>query len=70
MKVIEVGDSSPATIDRFQALQWAYARRLVSRRLAQSVEVLPADDYDWPQPPCRPFGRRKDNDYKHVPAAE
>jgi formylmethanofuran dehydrogenase subunit E len=69
MKKIESGDYEPADIDRFQELQWDYARRLVSRPASASVDVIEASDYAWPEQPCRDLGRRKDNDYKEVPPA-
>jgi formylmethanofuran dehydrogenase subunit E len=69
MKKIESGDHEPADIDRFQELQWDYARRLVSRPASESVDLIEAPDYAWPEPPCRDLGRRKDNDFKDVPPA-
>ncbi len=69
MKKIESGDYEPADIDRFQELQWDYARRLVSRPASASVDLVAQPDYAWPQPPCQDLGRRKDNDFKEVPPA-
>lgn len=67
MKKIESGDYTPADIDLFQELQWAYAKRLVSRPAGDSVDLVEAPDYAWPAPPCKDFGRRRDNDYKDLP---
>lgn len=69
MKKIESGVFEPADIDRFQDLQWDYAKQLVSRPAVESVDVTVGPDYDWPELPCRDLGRRRDNDYKDVPAA-
>jgi formylmethanofuran dehydrogenase subunit E len=69
MKKVESGDFTPADIDRFQDLQWEYARTLVSRPPTESVDVLKHPAYEWPAPPCKDLGRRRDNDYKAVPAA-
>jgi hypothetical protein len=70
MKKIESGDFEPADIDRFQDLQWEYARKLVNRPATESVDVTESPDYAWPAPPCQDLGERKDNLYKHVPPAE
>jgi formylmethanofuran dehydrogenase subunit E len=67
MKKIQSGDFTPQDIDLFQTLQWDYARRLVNRPAAQSVDITDGGDYPWPEPPCRDWGQRKDNDYKLVP---
>lgn len=67
MKTIESGAYDPADIDRFQELQWQYARVLVSRPAVDSVDIRDAASYEWPEPPCGDFGRRTDNDYKNVP---
>lgn len=67
MKKIESGRFEPADIDRFQDLQWAYARKLTSRPAIESVEVTDDPAYVWPAPPCQDLGRRRDNDYKNVP---
>jgi len=67
MKKIESGKFEPKDIDLFQELQWAYAKRTVSRPLAESFIVEDAKDYVWPEPSCKDLGKRKDNDYKNVP---
>lgn len=67
MKKIESGDYTPADIDLFQDLQWAYARTLVSRPAGDSADLVDAPDYAWPAPPCNDLGRRRDNDYKDAP---
>jgi formylmethanofuran dehydrogenase subunit E len=69
MRKIESGQFAPEDIDRFQSLQWEYARRLTSRPLVDSFIVEDAGGYVWPPPPCRDLGRRHDNDYKDVPEA-
>lgn len=69
MKKIESGKFEPADIDRFQDLQWDYARMLVSRPAQESVDITDGSVYVWPTPPCKDMGRRKDNDYKNVPVA-
>ena len=53
MRKIESGTFTPADIDRFQELQWAYAKRMVDRPLAESflVKEFPAS------PGRRPFAR-------------
>lgn len=67
MKKIESGDYTPADIDLFQDLQWAYAGKLVSRPASDSVYLVEAPDYAWPAPPCNDLGRRRDNDFKDAP---
>jgi formylmethanofuran dehydrogenase subunit E len=69
MKKIESGKFEPADIDRFQDVQWAYAKKLVSRPAIESVDVTDNPDYLWPEPPCKDMGKRRDNDYKNVPQA-
>jgi len=69
MKKIESGQFEPADIDRFQDVQWAYAKKLVSRPAIESVDVTESPDYVWPEPPCKDMGKRRDNDYKNVPEA-
>jgi formylmethanofuran dehydrogenase subunit E len=69
MKKIESGQFEPADIDRFQDVQWAYAKKLVSRPAIESVDVTDNPDYTWPEPPCKDMGKRRDNDYKNVPEA-
>ena len=68
MKRIESGAVTPAEIDRFQELQWAYARRLITRPLAEAFLVEDLPGFAWPEPVCGELGCRKDNDYKLVPA--
>lgn len=70
MRKIESGKFEPADIDRFQDLQWAYARKLVSRPAIESVDVTDDPAYAWPDPPCKPMGTRRDNDYKNAPEAK
>ena len=67
MKKIESGKFEPKDIDLFQKLQWAYAKRMVSKPLRESFIVEEIKDYQWPESPCRDLGKRKDNDYKNVP---
>jgi formylmethanofuran dehydrogenase subunit E len=64
MRRIESGHSSEEELLRFQTLQWAYARKLVSQPAAASTVVVDAAAYVWPEPPCKDFGRRRDNDFK------
>jgi formylmethanofuran dehydrogenase subunit E len=67
MKKIESGKFEPADIDRFQEVQWVYAKKLVSRPAIESVDIVEDPAYAWPEPPCKPLGTRRDNDYKNVP---
>lgn len=67
MKKIESGTFEPKDIDLFQELQWAYAKRMVSRPLVESFIITEVKDYKWPGPICRDLGKRKDNAYKNVP---
>lgn len=67
MKKIESGTFEPKDIDLFQELQWAYAKRLVSKPLVESFITKEVKDYKWPEPICRDLGKRKDNTYKNVP---
>jgi formylmethanofuran dehydrogenase subunit E len=69
MKKIESGRFEPADIDLFQDLQWAYAKKLVSRPATESVDAIDNPAYAWPAPPCKDLGPRRDNDYKNVPEA-
>lgn len=69
MRKIESGKFEPADIDLFQDVQWAYAKKLVSRPASESVDVTDNPDYIWPEPPCKDLGKRRDNDYKNVPEA-
>jgi formylmethanofuran dehydrogenase subunit E len=69
MRKIESGKFEPADIDLFQDLQWAYAKKLVSRPAIESVDVTDNSGYVWPALPCKDMGKRKDNDYKNVPEA-
>lgn len=70
MKKIESGAFDPADIDLFQDLQWIYARKLVSRPAIESVDINDDPVYNWPDPPCRPRGQRRDHDDKSVPEAK
>ena len=70
MKKIESGKFEPADIDRFQDIQWDYARKMTSRPAIESVDLSVNPDYTWPAPPCQDMGRRRDNDYKDVPVAK
>ena len=67
MRKIESGTFTPADIDRFQELQWAYAKRMVNRPLAESFLVKEISGFAWPAPVCKDLGKRRDNDYKNVP---
>jgi formylmethanofuran dehydrogenase subunit E len=67
MKKIESGTFEPKDIDLFQELQWAYAKRLVSRPLVESFMAKEVKDYKLPEPICRDLGKRKDNDCKNMP---
>ncbi len=67
MRKIELGNFKPEDIDRFQELQWDYAKRIVSRPLGETFMLVDSADYQWPESPCRDFGTRKDNSYKEVP---
>jgi formylmethanofuran dehydrogenase subunit E len=67
MKKVESGEFKPEDIDRFQELQWAYAKRMVSKPLGGSFIVEEVKDYQWPEAMCKDMGKRKDNDYKNVP---
>jgi formylmethanofuran dehydrogenase subunit E len=67
MKKIESGKFTPQDIDRFQELQWAYARRLINRPLKESFIAEEVQGYKWPEPICTDLGKRRDNDYKNVP---
>lgn len=69
MRKIEPSAFAAADLDRFQALQWDYAKRLVSHPPTDAVEAVDAADHAWPEPPCRDFGARRDNDYKAYPEA-
>lgn len=67
MKKIESGKFTPQDIDRFQELQWVYARRLVKKPLKESFIIEEVRGFKWPDPICRDLGARKDNDYKNAP---
>lgn len=69
MKKIESGRFEPADIDLFQDLQWAYAKKLVSRPANESVDAIDNPPYVWPEASCKDLGPRRDNDYKNVPEA-
>ncbi len=68
MKKIESGNFEPKDIRRFQELQWEYAKKIVSRPLAESFIVQDVMGYPWPPPACRDLGVRHDNDYKTAPS--
>lgn len=67
MKKIESGRFTPQDLDRFQELQWQYARRLVTRPLTEAFQVEKLPEFSWPAPVCPDLGRRRDNDYKQTP---
>lgn len=67
MKKIESGNFTPADIDSFQELQWAYAKRLINSPLKESFIAEEKMEFQWPKPVCPDLGSRKDNDYKNVP---
>lgn len=67
MKKIESGKFTSLDLDRFQELQWDYARRLITRPLKESFVVEKVSDYQWPEPICKDVGKRRDNDYKNAP---
>ena len=66
MRKIESGKFTPKDIDVFQELQWAYAKRLISKPLPEFFLVREMKKFEWPKPQCADFGMRKDNDYKNV----
>ncbi len=66
MMKIESGRFEPADLDLFQDLQWAYAKKLVSRLATESVDVTDNPVYMWPAPPCQDLGARRDNAFKNV----
>lgn len=68
MRKIESGNFKPEDIDLFQDLQWAYAKMIVTRPLAETFTLLDSAGYVWPEAPCKDLGTRKDNAYKAVPA--
>ena len=68
MRKIESGNFKPEDIDLFQDLQWAYAKKIVTRPLAETFTLLDSAGYVWPEAPCKDLGTRKDNAYKAVPA--
>lgn len=68
MRKIESGKFKPEDIDLFQDLQWAYAKLIVTRPLAETFTLLDSNGYVWPEAPCKDLGTRKDNAYKAVPA--
>jgi len=67
MRKIESGKFSPRDIDVFQELQWAYAKRMVSKPLKDSFLAQELKEFNWPKPICPDLGKRRDNDYKSVP---
>lgn len=68
MRKIESGTFEPKDIDRFQELQWAYAKRTVNSPLVESFIFRDVADFVWPGSSCRDLGTRKDNDLKNVPS--
>ena len=68
MRKIESGQFSPEDIDLFQELQWAYAKKIVTRPLTETFALLDSAGYVWPEAPCKNYGSRRDNAYKAVPA--
>lgn len=68
MRKIESGNFKPEDIGLFQDLQWAYAKAIVTRPLAETFTLLDSGAYAWPEAPCKDLGIRKDNAYKAVPA--
>ncbi len=66
MRKIESRKFTPKDIDVFQELQWAYAKRLISKPLPGSFLVRELKEFEWPKPLCADLGMRKDNDYKNV----
>jgi formylmethanofuran dehydrogenase subunit E len=67
MKKIESGDFSPPDLDIFQELQWAYAKLLINRPLADSFIMERVENYEFPESLCPDLGKRRDNDYKSAP---
>ena len=67
MRKIESGKFTPKDIDLFQELQWAYAKRLISKPLKESFIVRERHGFEWPKPICQDLGGRKDNDYRDIP---
>ena len=67
MRKIESGKFAPKDIDAFQELQWAYAKRIVSKSLKESFLMQELREFNWPKPICPDLGKRRDNDYKSVP---
>jgi len=67
MKKIESGVFEPKDIDLFQEVQWAYAKRMVSRPLNESFIIEEVKNCKWPEASCKDLGKRKDNDYKNTP---
>ena len=68
MKKIESGVFEPKDVDLFQELQWAYAKRMVNRPLSEYFLIEEVKNYKWPEASCKDLGKRKDNDFKNVPA--
>ena len=68
MRRIEAGHAEPRELERFQALQWEYARRLVGRPPSEAAMLVDAGSYAWPEPACRDLGRRRDNDFRGAPS--
>ncbi len=66
MRKIESGTFEPKDIDRFQELQWAYAKRTVNKPLEESFIMRDVAGFVWPGSTCNDLGARKDNDYKNT----
>ena len=62
MKKIESGKFEPADIDLFQDLQWAYAKKLVSRPASESVDVFGNPRLRLAGAALQGQGQRHDND--------
>lgn len=67
MRQVELGEATPENLDRFQALQWAYARKLINQPGNESVVLVINPTYVWPKATCSDMGKRRDNDYKRAP---
>ncbi len=67
MRKLESGNFEPKDIDLFQDLQWEYAKKIVTRPLAETFVMLDSAGYVWPEAPCKALGTRKDNSFKAAP---
>lgn len=68
MRKLESGKFEPKDIDLFQDLQWAYAKKIVTRPLGETFVLIDSAGYAWPEAPCKNLGTRSDNRFKAVPA--